>query len=246
MGWVTGIVRERKQWTERLFSLRVDAEVEPFKAGQFNRLRLEIDGEMVGRPYSYVNAPDERPLDFYLITVPDGPLSNRLVQLEPGDPVELMPRATGFFTLDELPDSRDLWLLSTGTALGPFLSILKTSEPWDRFENIRLIHAVRKAEELVYQDTIRPFVERDPQRFQYIPFVSREPCPGGLEGRVPAAIAEGRLEHHAGLTITPEHSQVMLCGNPAMVKDTSDVLRARGLERNRRRKPGHITTENYW
>ncbi|WP_019583662.1 ferredoxin--NADP reductase [Thioalkalivibrio sp. ALE16] len=246
MGWVTGVVRERKQWTDRLFSLRVDADVEPFKAGQFNRLRLEIDGEMVGRPYSYVNAPGETPLDFYLITVPDGPLSNRLVQLEPGDQVELMPRATGFFTLDELPDSRDLWLLSTGTALGPFLSILKTDTPWERFENIRLVHAVRKAEELTYQDTIREFQERDAKRFQYIPFVSREPFPGGLEGRVPAAIAEGRLEHHAGLKITPEHSQVMLCGNPAMVQDTTAILKERGLAKNRRRKPGHITTENYW
>lgn len=246
MGWVTGTVRERKQWTERLFSLRVDAEVEDFKAGQFNRLRMEIDGESVGRPYSYVNAPDERPLDFYMITVPEGPVSNRLVQLEPGDKVELMPRATGFFTLDELPDSRDLWLLSTGTALGPFLSILKTDEPWDRFENIRLIHAVRQAEELTYRDTIRQFQERDSTRFQYIPFVSREAFAGGLEGRVPGAIAEGRLEHHAGLKITPEHSQVMLCGNPAMVADTSAILRERGLVKNRRRKPGQITTENYW
>lgn len=245
-GWVTGTVQERKQWTDRLFSLRVEADVEPFKAGQFNRLRLEIDGEPVARPYSYVNAPDETPLDFYLITVPEGPLSNRLVQLEPGDTVELMPRATGFFTLDELPDSRDLWLLSTGTALGPFLSMLKTDTPWQRFENIRLIHAVRKAEELTYQDTIRQFQERDPKQFQYIPFVSREPCPGGLEGRIPAAIAEGRLEHHAGLKIAPEHSQLMLCGNPAMVKDTAAILRERGLEKNRRRKPGQITTENYW
>lgn len=246
MGWVTGVVQERKQWTDRLFSLRVDAEVEPFKAGQFNRLRLEIDGEPVARPYSYVNAPGESPLDFYLITVPDGPLSNRLLQLEPGDTVELMPRANGFFTLDELPDSRDLWLLSTGTALGPFLSILKTEAPWQRFENIRLIHAVRQVEELTYQDTIQQFQERDDKQFQYIPFVSREPFPGGLEGRVPGAIAEGRLEHHAGLKITPEHSQVMLCGNPDMVKDTSAMLRERGLEKNRRRKPGHITTENYW
>ncbi|OOC10176.1 MULTISPECIES: ferredoxin--NADP reductase [Thioalkalivibrio] len=246
MGWVTGTVQERKQWTDRLFSLRIDADVEPFVAGQFNRLRMEIDGELVGRPYSYVNAPDERPLDFYMITVPDGPLSNRLVQLEPGDTVELMPRATGFFTLNEIPDGRDLWLLSTGTGIGPFLSILKTDEPWERFENIRLVHAVRHAEELTYQDTIARFSERDPERFQYIPFVSREAHPGAIQGRITTALSEGELEAQAGIDFAPEHSQVMLCGNPDMVSETQSMLRERGLEKNRRRKPGHLTTESYW
>lgn len=246
MGWVTGTVQERKQWTDRLFSLRIEADVEPFTAGQFNRLRMEIDGELVGRPYSYVNGPDERPLDFYLITVPGGPLSNRLVQLEPGDTVELMPRATGFFTLNEIPDGRDLWLLSTGTGIGPFLSILKTDEPWERFENIRLVHAVRQAEELTYQDTIARFTDRDPQRFRYLPFVSREAHPGALQGRITTALSDGALESEAGLIFSPEHSQVMLCGNPDMVSDTQALLRERGLEKNRRRKPGHLTTESYW
>ncbi|MBS0003521.1 MAG: ferredoxin--NADP(+) reductase, partial [Thioalkalivibrio sp.] len=47
MGWAKGEVSELTRWTERLFSLRVDADVEPFKAGQYNRLRLFIGEEWV-------------------------------------------------------------------------------------------------------------------------------------------------------------------------------------------------------
>ncbi len=137
-----------KRWTEQLFSLRVEAPIEPFKAGQFGKLALEINGEMVFRPYSYVNAPHERPLEFYFIMLPNGPLTQRLIELEPGDPIYVSPRAAGFLTLSEVPDAETLWRLSSGTAIGPFLSILKTEEPWRRFQSIVLVHAVRQAEEL--------------------------------------------------------------------------------------------------
>lgn len=246
MGWVKGRVVELRRWTERLFSLRVDAEIEPFKAGQYNRLRLFVGDQWVGRPYSYVNAPDRRPLEFHFVAVPEGPLTSRLIHLQPGDEVELMPRSTGLFTLDQVPDGNDLWLFATGTGLGPFLSILGTDEPWERFENICLVHSVRVAAELSYRDRIQGFIERAPDRFRYLPLVSRERCAGALCARIPATLADGRLEDLAALSIEPEHSQVMLCGNPDMVRDTQAVLRGRGLHRNRRSQPGQITVENYW
>lgn len=245
-GWVQGEVREIRRWTERLFSLRIDAEVEPFRAGQYNRLRLWIDGEWVARPYSYVNAPDVRPLEFYLVTVPDGPLTNRLVQLHPGDCVELMPRASGLFTLDHVPEARDLWLVSTGTGLGPFLSILRSHECWQRFEQVRLVHGVRHANDLNYRDTLLDLAREHAGRFRYLPIVSREGTPDALQGRITEALLDGRLERAAGREIAAETTQVMLCGNPEMVRDSQALLRARGLERCRRGHPGEITVENYW
>lgn len=244
--WVEGKVVNKKPWTDRLFSLQIDAPVAPFKAGQFGKLALEIDGEMVGRPYSFVNAPDERPLEFYFITVPDGPLSNRLITLNPGDPVWLAPRPSGFLTLSELPRAEHLWLLSTGTAIGPFLSILKTDEPWKRFSRIVLVHAVRTVAELAYQDQIRRIEELRRDQFRFIPFVSREDTDFAIKGRVPQALKDGSLEQRAGIPLAADHSQVMICGNPDMVRDTTDVLIERGLKRNRRKDPGHITVENYW
>src|SRR6266853_1669383 len=65
-------VVDQKRWTEVLFTLCVKAEVAGFEAGQFAKLALEVEGEMVARPYSFVNAPKERPHEFYYVTLPEG------------------------------------------------------------------------------------------------------------------------------------------------------------------------------
>jgi len=244
--WVAGKVVRLHQWTNELYSVRVEADIAPFTAGQFNRLALEIDGEMVARPYSFVNGPENPVHEFYFITVQDGPLTKELIKLKTGDTLYLAPRAAGFFILGEIPDAETLWMLATGTAIGPFLSILTTAEVWQRFRNIVLVHAVRTVQELVYQDQIQAFLAAHSEQFRFIPFVSREAADFAIKGRVPAAIANGQLEQRAGLEIMPGDSQVMICGNPAMVRDTQEVLEARGLKKNRRRDPGHITTEQYW
>jgi ferredoxin--NADP+ reductase len=244
--WSKGQVLGLRQWTEKLYSLQVEAEVQPFVAGQFTKVALEIGDELVGRPYSYVNAPHEAPLEFYFVTVPNGPLTSELVKLEAGNTIHVMRRPSGFLTLNEVPDARHLWLMSTGTAVGPFLSMLKTQEPWQRFERVLLIHAVRYEKELSYHDLIASIQERHPEQFQYIPFVSREETDYAIRGRVPGALEDGRIETTAGLQIDPDQSQVMICGNPGMVRDTCTALQARGLNRNRRRSPGHISMENYW
>ncbi len=244
--FVAGTVVGKRRWTERLYSLRVAAEVAPFHAGQFTKLALDINGEIVGRPYSFINAPGENPLEFYFILVPAGPLSPRLAALEEGDAVWVSPHAAGFLTLAEVPDAKHLWLLSTGTGIGPFLSILKTEQPWQRFDRVVLVHAVRQAEELAYDETIRGFAQQHGEQFCFVPFVSRAELDFALPGRIPEAIADGRLEARAGIALAPENSQVMLCGNPDMVRDTTEVLLARGLKKNRRRDPGHITLESYW
>ncbi len=136
--WVTGKVTKVQNWTDALFSLTVHAPVLPFTAGQFTKLGLEIDGERVQRAYSYVNSPDNPDLEFYLVTVPDGKLSPRLAALKPGDEVQVVSEAAGFFVLDEVPDCETLWMLATGTAIGPYLSILQLGKDLDRFKNLVL------------------------------------------------------------------------------------------------------------
>lgn len=244
--WVDGTVVNLRQWTDRLYSLQVEADIPPFKAGQFTRVALDIEGERVARPYSFVNAPHDPLLEFYFITVPDGPLTRELVRLKPGDAIHLAGRSSGLLVLSELPDADSLWLLSTGTAIGPFLSILGDSEVWQRYARVVLVHSVRTRDELTYRDSIDGLMALHPERLSYIPFVSREQTDIGINARVPAAIEDGRLEAHADLQLTAETSQVMICGNPSMVRDTLAVLESRGLRKNRRREPGHITTEQYW
>ena len=244
--WVEGRVIERIEWTPTLFSLRVEAELVPYKAGQFTKLALEQGERRIQRAYSFVNPPSAPYHEFYFVEIQGGELTPSLGSLQTGDTLLVQSQATGFLTLDELPPGRDLWLLSTGTAIGPFLSMLADGEAFERFENLVLVHGVRKGEELSYRALIDGFSERHGERFRYVPFVSREAWPDAMEGRIPAAIADGRLQERVGLVFSPELSQVLICGNPAMVKETQQTLLALGLAKNLRRAPGNISAENYW
>lgn len=239
MSWYQGTVVENRQWTDALFSLRVEGVRLGFQAGQFVRIALDVNGQRVARAFSFVNPPQEPTLEFYGVIVPEGPLSPRLARLQVGEPLCVASNPAGFLVLSEVPGADTLWLVATGTGIAPFLSILRTDEPWRRFRRVVLVHAVRHARELAYRETIG----RTPAK--YVTLVSREPHPGSLAGRIPAALRDGRLEAAAGVRIG-ERSHFMLCGNPGMLRDTTAALAERGLRKHRRRMPGHITVESFW
>jgi ferredoxin/flavodoxin---NADP+ reductase len=240
--WHEARVVENRHWTDALFSLKVTGPKLNFEAGQFVRIALE---EQVARPFSFVNPPGDPVLEFYGIVVPEGPLSPKLAALKAGDRLLVASNPAGFLVLSEVPESETLWLVSTGTGIAPFLSILMTATPWQRFRNVVLVHAVRHARELVYREMIGQMQHAHPGVFRYVTFVSREAAPGSLAGRIPAAVRDGRLEAAAGLTLD-QNSHVMLCGNPDMLRDGAAALAERGLRKHRRRNPGHITVESFW
>lgn len=245
--WVTGTVIEAKFWTDSLFSLVINAPIKPFIAGQFAKLALEIEGERVQRAYSYVNAPSDDRLEFYFVVVPNGKLSPKLAQLRPGDTLQVTDEASGFFVLDEIPNCQNLWMLSTGTAIGPFLSILQEGKDLERFEKIVLLHAVRYQKDLSYLPLMEQLAKRYPGKLHLVTVVSREHCDDALYGRVPALIENNTLEEATGVSLDATSSHVMLCGNPEMVRDTRELLvKTRGMSKHLRRKPGHISSEQYW
>ncbi len=223
--WVNGKVTGVQHWTDGLFSITVNAPIDSFTAGQFAKLSLEIGGERVQRAYSYVNAPSDPNLEFYLVTVPEGKLSPSLHQLQPGAEVMVTKEAAGFFVLEEVPDCDTLWMLATGTAIGPYLSILQEGKDLDRFNNLVLVHAARFARDLSYLPLMQQLQQRFNGKLRIQTVVSREEVAGSLTGRVPALLEDGRLEAAVGLTLDAETSHVMLCGNPQMVRDTQQTLK---------------------
>ncbi|MCU0766023.1 MAG: ferredoxin--NADP reductase [Gammaproteobacteria bacterium] len=243
--WVEGKVVEKIRWNDELYSVRIDAPVAGFEAGQFTKIALDIDGERVGRAYSYVNAPTDPLVEIHFNTVPEGPLTPRLAAMEAGDRLWVVAEPNGFLTLAEVPDRPHLWLLASGTGVGPFVSILRTEAPWRRFERIVVVHAARRAADLAYRDLFGALEAAHPGQFRFVPFVSREATDFALTGRIPDAIADGRLEERAGLPLSPETSNVMVCGNSGLIADSLKALEARGLRRHRRREPGHVITEKY-
>jgi ferredoxin--NADP+ reductase len=147
--------------------------------------------------------------------------------------------------MDNVVSRRDLWLLATGTALGVYLSILKTAEPWERFERVILVHGARNAGELAYGETIAELQAAHEDSFTFVTALTRDASETSLQGRITNLLENGVLEDAAGAKISADHSHLMLCGNSAMIKDVREWLEARGLHRHKRHEPGHYTTEQY-
>jgi len=244
-GWSEGRLASRRDWAPGLSTLRVEAEIEEFAPGQFVNLSLPGAAEEDRRSYSIASAPGQ-PLEFLVTEVRDGKLTPKLLALAPGDPVLVERKPQGFFTLRWVPKARDLFMIATGTGLGPFLSILKSDEPWARFERVVLVHGVRDASQLAHRAELDALAGERAQ-LSLVRIVSREHAETPLRsGRVTTALDDGSLESAAGVALDPETSHVMLCGNPQMIEDMTVRLAARGMKKHRVRSPGHVTVEKYW
>ncbi|UTW06656.1 ferredoxin--NADP reductase [Pseudomonas benzenivorans] len=240
-------------WSPSLFSLRCSRDPGfRFRAGQFARLGVQkADGSLVWRAYSMVSAPHDEFLEFFSIVVPGGEFTSELSRLQAGDSLLVDKQAFGFLTLDRFIDGRDLWLLASGTGLAPFLSLLQDFEAWQRFERIILVYSARTASELAYQALIRDIGQLEhlaeyADRLTYLPLVTREQAPGCLNARITTLLESGELERAVGVELSPEHSRLMLCGNPQMIDDTRALLKQRGLHLSLTRRPGQVAVENYW
>jgi ferredoxin/flavodoxin---NADP+ reductase len=260
--WVKGVVAANTHWTDNLFSLRIEADIEPFDAGQYTWLALDSksgqEAESSGQPYSILSSPSEQTLEFFFYTHIEGELSQYLSQLNPGEQLWVKRQPAGNLTLSQVSEATVLCLLATGTGVAPFISMLKTAEPWQRFEQVVLAYAVREVDDLRYRNLFDALSAKHGKRFRLIPFVSRESpaalkLPDAIQGRIPASLESGEFEKVLGTELNPENSQVMLCGNPGMVKDAIAVLLQRGFMDNRRSDnstnpapAGQLTYEAYW
>lgn len=243
--WLISTVTANHHWHANLFSIKLQAPAFDFTAGQFVRLGIDTNDGRVQRAYSLVNSPGNTELEFLVSTVSDGKLSPLLQQLKMGDTLEVSQPASGFFVLDEVPAGDNLWLMASGTGIGPYLSMLGTVQLWQRFNHIILVHSVRTIADLVYRELITQCLHQYPGQLHYQPIVTREAHSGALSKRLPELIQSGELQSACQQSLT-NRSQVMLCGNPQMITDTKAVLEGLGLSKNLRRSPGNITVEQYW
>lgn len=133
-------------WTDRLFSFTTTRDPAlRFSNGHFTMIGLKVDGKPLLRAYSIVSANYEEHLEFLSIKVPDGPLTSRLQHIQVGDSIIVGKKPTGTLLIDYLLPAKRLYLMSTGTGLAPFLSVIRDPETYEKFEQVILIHGVRQA-----------------------------------------------------------------------------------------------------
>jgi ferredoxin/flavodoxin---NADP+ reductase len=238
-------------WNETVFSFTTTRDVGMrFENGHFVMMGLHIDGKPLLRAYSIASANHENFLEFLSIKVPNGPLTSRLQNIKPGDEVLVSRKPTGTLLLHDLKPGKRLYLLSSGTGLAPFMSIIKDPETYERFEKIILVHGVRFRSELAYRDYIEWELTHheylgEPVRNQlvYFPTVTRERF--RYQGRVTSLIETGKLFDHIQMpALDPEQDRLMICGSPAMLTDLSAMLNARGFHISERvGEPGDYVIE---
>lgn len=245
MKWTHGVVRAKRIWADGLFTLQIHApDVQTFEPGQFLQLGIDQADGHLNRPYS-VASPHSELLDFYIVLVEDGKLTPHLNRMKVGDSLHVSEKAAGSFTLRHCPDGEVLWLIATGTGLAPYIAMLRAPEVWERYGSICVVHGVRYLQDLSYVDELKQHETSYPDRFQYLPVVSREQGEGCLQGRITHCLENGTLESSAGRTFSTNDC-VMMCGNPDMLNDLESQLSDRGLTKHKRKEPGQIVVERYW
>lgn len=246
--WITGNIINIKYWTDRLFTIIVHAAVDTFIAGQFTRIGLRINNVIVQRAYSYLNSPNDPDLEFYITTISEGKLTPFLRSLHIGNKLMLTKESYGHFILDEIPNCKNLWMLATGTGIGPYLSILEDHDrKLDRFSNIILVHATRFAKNLNYLFKMIRLQKVYCNKLHVQTILSKEQSVNSLYGRIPDLIENNLLEEKVGLSLDIHNSHVMLCGNPEMIRSVKRILKKKyGMKNHVRSDPGHITQERYW
>lgn len=223
-------------WNDTLFSFKTTRDDGlRFDNGQFVMIGLEVDGKPLLRAYSVASPNYEEHLEFFSIKVPNGALTSRLQHLQVGDEVIVSRKPTGTLVIDDLKPGKNLYLLSTGTGLAPFMSVIQDFNTYEQFDKVILIHGVRHVSELAYADFIENtlpqnefFGEDVKQKLIYYPTVTREPFRN--QGRLTDLIESGKLFTDIGLPeLDPQHDRAMLCGSPQMLVDTAALLDARGF-----------------
>jgi len=239
-----------RHWTDSLFSFTsTRSPAFRYTNGQFAMMGIEIEGKPLVRAYSIVSPNYEDTLEWFSIKVANGPLTSRLQHIKDGDRILVSKKPVGTLVIDSLTPGRTLWLLSTGTGLAPFLSIIRDLETYERFDKIVLVHGCRIVAELAYGELITRDLpnheyigELVKEKLVYYPTVTREPFEH--RGRITDLITTGRIFADLDLpALNPVDDRVMLCGNPELLADMRAILESLGFTEGSSGEPAQFVIE---
>ncbi len=243
-------VLDVRHWTDRLFSFRITRPTSfRFRSGEFVMIGLPVNGKPLLRAYSIASPSWDEGLDFYSIKVPDGPLTSRLCDIQPGSTVLMGRKPTGTLVLDALIRGRRLYLLSTGTGIAPFASLIRDPETYEHYDEVILTHTCRERAELAYGEHLVAMTRADPLvgemttgKLRHYTSVTRDEGP--CQGRITDLIRSGKLFADLGVPpFNPETDRAMLCGSMAMINDTKALLEQAGLTEGSNAQPAQFVIE---
>jgi ferredoxin--NADP+ reductase len=241
-------VTEVEHYTDRLFRFRLTRPASfRFRSGEF--VMIGLPGEKpVWRAYSIASPSWDDTLEFYSIKVPDGPLTEHLQKIKPGDCVWFRKKPTGTLVLDALLPGKRLWMISTGTGFAPFASLIRDPEAYEKFDQLIVTHTCRQKDELTYSLNTVSATKSDPlvgelaDRLELVTSTTQEETE--LMGRITTLLNDGTLCQRLGIAaLNPEEDRVMICGSMAMLKDVKALVELAGFTEGSNSKPGQFVVE---
>ena len=237
-------------YTDRLFSFRITRPQSfRFRSGEFVMIGLPNAEKPVFRAYSIASPAWDDELEFFSIKVPDGPLTQHLQKIEPGDIVLLRQKATGTLVLDALAPGGRVFMIATGTGLAPFASLVRDPETYEKFEQVILTNTCRNVAELRYGDDLFSAASGDPLigelaggRLSYYSSTTRQD--GTFTGRITGLIETGKLFADLGVgAFDPAQDRVMICGSMGLIKDMKAIVEAQGFVEGSNAEPASYVVE---
>jgi ferredoxin--NADP+ reductase len=265
---LNAVVTLKDELTPRLMILRIVADGWPlpdFKAGQFSVLGLpacaprcqlstpetvpSAPNKLIRRAYSIASSSLEHEyLEFYIGLVSTGALTPRLFALNLGDRLWLSPKVTGMFTLDQVPEGKNIVMIATGTGLAPYMSMLSSHLQCGSSRRIAVLHGAYHSWDLGYRSELLT-LQHLCQNFTYVATIDRpqdEPVPWtGHVGFVQDLWGQDVVTQAWGFQATPANTDIFLCGNPNMIDETADLLSHEGFREHSPKDPGEIHIERY-
>lgn len=249
-----GVYAERvvsvKHYTDRLFSFRITRPQSfRFRSGEFVMIGLPNAQKPVFRAYSIASPAWDEEVEFFSIKVPDGPLTQHLQNIQSGDTVLMRQKSTGTLVNDALTPGKRLYMISTGTGIAPFASLIRDPETYEKFDQLILTHTCRDIAELKYGEELIAATREDPLigeltegRLHHFTSTTREES--SHMGRITALIENGELfSALATAPFDPAHDRVMICGSMAMLKDVKVLAEKAGLKEGSNATPADFVIE---
>ena len=237
-------------YTDRLFRFTMTRPASfRFRSGEFAMIGLVVDGKPLYRAYSVASPSWAEELEFFSIKVQEGPLTQHLQAIKPGDKVLMRKKPTGTLVLDALTPGKRLYMFSTGTGIAPFASLIRDPETYEKFDEVILTHTCREVAELKYGFDLMDEIKADEMlseivgdKLKHYATVTREDFP--FKGRITDLIENGKLFSDLGVPpLDPAVDRAMLCGSMAMIKDTAALLEKAGLTEGANNKPAEFVIE---
>lgn len=236
-----------KHWNDKVFSFCTTRNFpNKFNNGEFAMIGIKHEEKKILRAYSFASANHEDQLEFISIKIQDGPLTSKLQHIKEGDEILINSKATGTLVIDYLLPGRNLYLISTGTGLAPFMAIIKDPETYERFDKIILTHTVQYENELVYKNFLENFnyewnqVTQD--KFLYFNTLTQQEWT--RKGRITGWIKDGSLfEQTTKEELDIEKDRFMICGSQGLNADLMDYFESLGMQEGNTSIPGQFVVE---